>query len=165
MIDLLSRLIGSSCATESGCREWMLTVNRGGYGKTKVKGRTMGAHRAMWIAARGPIPTGMLVCHTCDNPRCINIEHLFLGTPKDNMADKMAKGRYGGGPKTWRRPHFGEGHHKAKLTKEKALQIKLLLASGVPRSAVAEQLGLAQHLIYDVSAGRTWRHVSLEVPA
>ena len=59
-----------------------------GYGK---------AHRIVWEAVNGPIPEGMFVCHTCDVPRCVNIDHLFLGTAQDNMNDKMSKGRWAGG--------------------------------------------------------------------
>jgi hypothetical protein len=67
-------------------------ANIKGYGKV---------HRFIWEAMRGPIPSGYFVCHTCDVPRCINIDHLFLGTPLDNMADKVSKGRQArGGPGT-----------------------------------------------------------------
>lgn len=63
------------------------------------------AHRLVWEANKGPIPIGILVCHTCDNTRCINIEHLFLGTPQENMQDKVNKNRQTfGGPGRWLTP-------------------------------------------------------------
>ena len=64
-----------------------------GYGQLYVEGRRILAHRMSWIAHKGEIPAGMLVCHTCDTPRCVNPEHLFLGTHKDNSDDCVSKGR------------------------------------------------------------------------
>lgn len=58
-----------------------------------LNGKSMGAHRAAWIRAHGPIPKGLVVCHKCDNGLCVNIDHLFLGTMKDNMQDCSRKGR------------------------------------------------------------------------
>jgi hypothetical protein len=72
----------------TGCRLWMGT---GGYGTIGVSGRMIGAHRAAWIAKHGPIPSGLHVCHRCDNPRCINPDHLFLGTHQANMRDMSLK--------------------------------------------------------------------------
>lgn len=82
---------------EGECLECWLTPsqvypNIKGYGKV---------HRYIWEQTKGPIPEGMLVCHSCDNPRCINVYHLFLGTSQDNMDDKVKKGRqHFGGPGT-----------------------------------------------------------------
>ncbi|MGH7022786.1 MAG: HNH endonuclease signature motif containing protein [Caulobacteraceae bacterium] len=73
---------------ETGCHLWTGTLTPGGYGRVHVA-----AHRLAWQLANGPIPAGMLVLHRCDNPRCCNPEHLFLGTAQDNMTDKVRKGR------------------------------------------------------------------------
>lgn len=66
---------------------------QGRYGMDTINGKSMGAHRASWIRANGPIPNGLLVCHKCDNGLCVNVDHLFLGTAKDNMQDCLKKGR------------------------------------------------------------------------
>lgn len=76
------------------CWEWQGPRNPKGYGLFSYEGKNHTAHRFAWeMANQQVIPTGMLVCHHCDNPPCINPEHLFLGTQSDNMADSRNKGR------------------------------------------------------------------------
>ena len=76
---------------KTGCILWTGSRTTNGYGGLNYRGRHLQAHRASWLAHRGPIPTGLLVCHRCDVRPCINPDHLFLGTQKDNMVDKAAK--------------------------------------------------------------------------
>lgn len=84
------------------CLEWDGFLNVQGYGyvywakKRGGDGNNYRVHRLAWILAHGPIPAGMVVCHSCDNPSCYRVSHLFLGSQKDNIEDKMKKGRHRG---------------------------------------------------------------------
>jgi hypothetical protein len=98
---------------ETGCWEWQGALDAAGYGRAHdheayqngVR-QTMAAHRLAWRLFKGPIPAGMLACHRCDNPRCANPEHVFLGTYQDNNRDISEKGRHRNGQKT----HCKHGH-------------------------------------------------------
>lgn len=89
------------------CIEWWGPRFRGGYGRTasRVLDNSKIAHRVAWIEVNGPVPEGLLVLHSCDNPPCVNVEHLFLGTNQDNTDDMLAKGRGRWGKAT----HGGRG--------------------------------------------------------
>lgn len=102
--------------TES-CWIWVGGRASNGYGMTRFLGKQMGAHRASWLAFRGAIPPKISVLHRCDNPPCVNPEHLFLGTQKENMRDKIQKGREYQSKKTHcpsKHPYSGENLFYAK---------------------------------------------------
>lgn len=103
---------------ESGCLVFTGYIDRSnGYGKLTVHRRTKLAHRFSWELTNGPIPDGMFVCHHCDNPPCVNPDHLFLGTAYDNMRDMIAKGRA--------RSPVGIACGNAKLTDQQVREIRM----------------------------------------
>ena len=146
-----------SVPDENGCLIWTGGTYRGGYGALALGGRTRTsrkAHRLAWEFANGPIPDGMFVCHRCDVPRCVNVEHLFLGTPADNNVDRDAKGRT--------RYLAGEqrGPNVTRLTAAAVLEIRARYGGGgVSQSQLAGQYGVARTTIADVVCRRTWAHI------
>lgn len=107
----------------SGCWLWTAYTLPKGYGRIKVDGKAVLAHRVSHELHVGPIPEGLHVLHRCDTPSCVNPDHLFLGTPQDNMTDKMQKGRHVA--------LKGSEHVRAKLTEGFALVCAFLCFFGV----------------------------------
>ena len=101
----------------NGCWEWKKSTFKGGYGAITINGKQFSAHRASYECFVGEIPEGLHVLHKCDNPRCINPDHLWVGTHKENMLDKMAKGRDNVKGRSFKRithtDQSGQGHHLA----------------------------------------------------
>jgi len=100
--EYLSRIhiseFNKSCKKVGDCLVWTGSRNKDGYGTTKYMGRSITAHRMSYLLCNAEIPTGMHVLHKCDNPPCVNAEHLYLGTHRENMADMARKGRGNGSP-------------------------------------------------------------------
>lgn len=152
-VPLFDRLVNRLVVTESGCWEYQGARNRKGYGSIGRGGRDGGdvaTHRASWEIHHGPIPSGIQVCHKCDNPPCCNPDHLFLGTPADNMQDKVTKGRAEGAP--------GEQHPRARLTETEVRAIRANIENKTTRE-LGKQYGVSGVCIHKIQTFKTWGHV------
>lgn len=96
-INLFDKLRSRTIITSIGCWEWQGAKNSFGYANTWLDGKYINAHRAMYLAIYDEIPENTCICHSCDNPACINPEHLFLGTQKENVSDMHSKNRHSHG--------------------------------------------------------------------
>ena len=130
----------------TGCIEWTRYRNKKGYGvASNGKGRTMLAHRKIWIEVNGPIPHGLCVLHRCDNPGCVNIDHLFLGTNADNVQDRVTKQRSN-------RPK-GERNPFARLT---LTQVEEIRSMHGPHRLAAERFNVCVSTVSHIRTGRSW---------
>lgn len=92
--------------SENGCLEWLGALDTGGYGIFGVNGKLEKAHRVAWTHIKGKIPEGLYALHKCDNRKCVNPDHLYIGNDQDNMNDKVARRRHHAHGKT----HCKRGH-------------------------------------------------------
>jgi hypothetical protein len=141
------RILFNSEVKESGCREWKLNkIN--GYGRFFVKGKSPFVHRKLYELTYGELPSHIKVCHKCDNPACVNIDHLFAGTMSENMKDCMAKGR--------RHKTNGEQNGSAKLDWGKVYEIREKRKSGLLLRELAKDYGVDIMTIQCVVKHKTW---------
>ena len=119
------------------CWLWTGAKGRKNYGYIIDKGRKLGAHRVSYELHVGPIPEGLIVCHRCDNPPCVNPDHLFVGTYADNSADMKAKGR----------SMARSRHAFSKLTEEQYDEVERLHAAGESNSSIAMRFGVTRQAI------------------
>jgi hypothetical protein len=139
------------------CWNWTGAVNNKGYGQFHLKGKTVLAHRVSFEDFNGPIKEGMWVLHRCDNPRCVNPNHLFLGDASTNMQDCAAKGRLG----FQRLPRRGEDHSGSKLTASQVVSIReIFRAGGVTQQDLAERFGISPSQVNNIVHRRHWREVA-----
>lgn len=134
---------------ESGCWIWRGTVQWDNYGRFWLLNRNMPAHRASWILHKGGIPEGYLVLHKCDNHRCVNPEHLFIGTYKDNTQDMIRKRR----DIKCRQSRRGMNSNFVKITPEIALRI----FNGKKNQRItAKEFGITQTAVSLIRRGVNW---------
>lgn len=129
-----------------GCWEWGGGMYPNGYGRTSIRGRSMRAHRVSWLLANGTIPTGLHVCHRCDNRRCVRPDHLFLGTAQENIDDKVSKGRQAAGRR----------HGSSRLTESDVIDILSLHAFGAKGVVLAREYGVGQSTVSRIVRGHHW---------
>lgn len=131
------------------CWEWIGSMNKfTGYGYISVSQKIYLAHRLSYILNREPIPQGLLVCHTCDNRKCVNPNHLFLGTAKDNIQDAARKGRL----RSWAQ----------KLTPGNVQEIRSLKGH-LSQKKIAKRFGVVKGTIGAIFTGLSWKHLAVEV--
>lgn len=148
----LSERISPFIEKTDSCWLWTGDLNRAGYGRFIYGGKRWTAHRASYQVYIGDLPpvergTKCCVLHRCDNPRCANPDHLFLGSQADNMRDKAEKGRAIGA-------HPGEKHHCAKLTR---VQVDMIRAEPERKQEWIKLFGVARRTVEDVMKMKTWR--------
>lgn len=133
----------------NGCWEWQRALNVTGYGTFRHHGKRHMAYRAAYERAYGPIPEGAYVCHSCDNRKCVNPEHLFISDHMGNMRDMRSKGRH----------QRGERHFRAKLTADDVRQIRRRSAQGEGNPKLASEFGVSKSTISSIVHRRYWRHI------
>ena len=164
--DTLNRFWEKVEKTET-CWLWKSSKRNKGYGAFVwaddagriVQGR---AHRFSWEQSHGPIPIGLCVLHHCDVPACVNPEHLFLGSKRDNNQDMCKKGRHvSGGTHCGKNGKYerGEHHHHARLTEETVRNIRRDRLLGISFSELATRYGIGVGHAYRIATRKAWKHV------
>lgn len=119
------------------------------------------AHRFSYYANKGPFPDKLCVCHTCDNRRCVNPDHLFTGTYADNNDDARDKGR----AHTFDGTHIlGEKNRNARLTEGQVREILRRHAAGVSQAELARSSDVTRQTIWHIVKGKTWKHLAFLTP-
>jgi hypothetical protein len=134
----------------NGCVEWT-GAKAHGYGKITVKNKSYSTHRLAYLMAKGSIPKGLFVCHSCDNRACVNPEHLWLGTHTDNMRDAISKGR---------KLYKGEDNPDSRLTEEQVLEIrKSYEFREVTQKELAKRFNVSRSTIQYILYRKGWKHI------
>lgn len=136
----------------NGCWLWTGCVNTWGYGqinKGGQKGAHIGAARLSWMIKNGPIGAGLCVCHKCDNPICVNPDHLFLGTQKDNMVDAQNKGHRA----------YGSKNVNARFCDDDIRNIRKMYEDGYRQKDIVDHYGASKSAISAIVRRKTWLHV------
>ena len=154
--------VWAKVAKSDGCWTWTGARNHLGYGQVwRGDGpgtpRVLMAHRAVWALENGPIPDGMYLCHTCDNPQCVRPSHMFIGTQTDNMQDCRSKGRM-----RFLVPRVGTENNRAKLTWESVRHIREEYALGTSISTLSRSMGVARSTVREIVTGRCWPEAGVE---
>lgn len=150
-IPTIDRFTSSYVVRDSGCWEWLNYKDKDGYGFLHHNGKQTRAHRFSYMYFNGDIPENHVVCHKCDNPSCVNPDHLFSGTKKDNTADMISKGRQG----SFDYP-IGENSYNAKLTPKEVIAI---FKSKNSYATLAKFYGVGKSAIARIKAKKTYSNI------
>lgn len=149
----LLRWIARQCLeTTCGCLEWQGYREKDGYGEIRYQEKMWKAHRLIWNLTYGTIPLALHVLHHCDNPRCLNPEHLFLGTHSDNMADKTLKGRQAN--------MRGNRNPSAILNQNDIPKIRQHHSAGETYITIAKRFGVCPSTVGQIIRREKWAHVT-----
>lgn len=153
----LKECIEKNVIIQSGCWGWNGPISTNGYGLVWAgRNSSMNAHRASWLVYKGEIPKGKHVLHSCDNRLCNNyLEHLSLGTPKDNMQDALKKGRMRG--------HFIKGikPHNRSLSDDVVKKIKKMRLQNIPCKEIAIKFNINKDVVKDISRNRSYKDITI----
>jgi hypothetical protein len=141
------------------CWIWNSCYDNRGYGRVSIRNQYYRASRVSFHIHNGSLGDGLEVCHSCDNPPCVNPDHLFLGTRTDNERDKWAKGR---GNDAFNRPENkarGERINTNKLTEGQVLDVIDRLKRGERPAAIGNLYGVTYSCIYLIKTGKNWAHL------
>lgn len=151
-----------------GCWIWRGVVTSAGYGVIYVRPKNLRAHRVSWHIHFGPIPQGMFICHTCDNPRCVRPDHLFVGSPRANHDDMKRKGRAptdakNGSATRPDRVARGERHGVSRLTDAQVIEIRTRYRRGDRHGngagLLAREYGVSKAAVRRIVLRLYWRHL------
>jgi hypothetical protein len=137
------------------CWNWKVYINAYGYGQFHLNGTPYLAHRLSWELTYGPIPKGLCCCHRCDNRKCVNPSHLFLGTHKDNTQDMISKNRSSHGINN------GINNGRATLTEEQVIEIRRLYAleNHLSQVKLGILFGVSDSQIDNIVQRKSWKHI------
>ena len=151
LIALKKRLLDKTTVLDNGCWYCSAGGEESRYGTIWHDGHNISNHVASWLVHNGAVPQGLCVLHHCDYMRCVNPEHLFLGTLADNNTDRHNKGRSD--------VRIGELNPSAKLTEFAIREIRKMLEEGYAPAFIAEQFGVTRVTISQIKTGKRWSHV------
>jgi hypothetical protein len=137
--------------TRSECWEWIGARSGNGYGQIRINNVTHNSHRIAWELIHGKIKNGLHVLHQCDNPPCVNIDHLSLGTRFENMRDAVNKNRFP--------DRKGSNHPQAKFTEKQVLDIRNSFQNGVSTTKLASKYKTHRNTIYGIVNRVNWSHI------
>ena len=150
---IIDRLLANITDNEDGCWEWIGATNVYGYGIISYESKQRRVHRLAYELEFGKIPTGMLVCHKCDNRRCCNPQHLFLGTYQDNVDDMRGKHRDAYGQ------NKGEINGASRLKSVDIPDIRRMLVDGHTKTYIGQIYNVSRKTITKIAAKQTWGHI------